>query len=356
MKNMDMDSNWSMEVLALIDKCFEGTATEKELAALETWIAASDENRKYYQQLKNIHEASDRSVTVDERELEKALSRVLHAGERSRVRRIITLVQKVAAVMLLPLLAASYFIGRSGQEDKVHTKQVVYSEISAAFGTRSLLTLSDGSRVWLNSGSKLKYPHAFNPKKREVFLTGEAYFEVKSNSSSPFLVHTNNLTVKATGTKFNVNEALFDKKELVTLVSGKVTVCKKDGLGIFSEIATMQPDQHLSFDMETGDYEVKEEDTYKYIAWKDGKLVFRNDPMEEVIRKIGYFYRVEFELRDAALKEYRYRATFEEETIDEIMKLLKISSPIDYYEVRREPLPDGTFPKKKYIIYPKDNQ
>jgi transmembrane sensor len=339
----------------LIDKCLQGTASEKEMAELETWMAASDENRKYYQQLKNIHEASDTLAVVDEHQVGKALDRVLLASDRSRLHRVITLLQKVAAVMLLPLLAGSYFLGRTDQAEATYNKQLVYNEVSAAFGTRSLLTLSDGSKVWLNSGSKLKYPNTFEAKKREVFLTGEAYFEVKSNASSPFLVHTDNLTVKATGTEFNVNEALFEKKEMVTLVSGKVNVCKKDGLGLFSEIVTLKPDQHLSFDIATGDYEVKEEDAYKYIAWKDGKLVFRNDPMEEVIRKIGYFYRVEFELRDGALKEYRYRATFEEETVDEIMKLLKISSPIDYYEVRREPLPDGSFPKKKYIIYPKDN-
>jgi ferric-dicitrate binding protein FerR (iron transport regulator) len=97
---------------------------------------------------------------------------------------------------------------------------------------------------------------------------------------------------------------------------------------------------------------VTHEDTYKDIAWKDGKLIFRNEPLEDVLRKIGYYYNVDMEIRGNSLKEYRYRATFEEESIDEILKLLKISSPVDYRVVKREALPDGSFPKKKIIIFP----
>jgi transmembrane sensor len=122
------------------------------------------------------------------------------------------------------------------------------------------------------------------------------------------------------------------------------------------KISDMRPNQHLEYDTLSGDISLSDEDIYRYIAWKDGKLVFRNEKLSDVLQKIGYFYNVDVELRGEELKEYRYRATFEEETFGEIMKLLKLSSPIDYYEVKREPLSDGSFPKKKIVIFPKDRK
>ncbi len=79
----------------------------------------------------------------------------------------------------------------------------------------------------------------------------------------------------------------------------------------------------------SGSFNVLTEDTYRFIAWKDGKLIFRNEPLEDVIKRIGYFYNVDIELKDEKLKEYRYRATFEDESLDEILHLLKISSPVE---------------------------
>jgi len=91
-------------------------------------------------------------------------------------------------------------------------------------------------------------------------------------------------------------------------------------------------------------------DTYKYISWKDGVLVFRNEPFDSVLQKISQFFNVDIDLNSEELKSYRYYATFKEESLEEILKLLRISAPIDYREVKREPLSDGSFPKKKVII------
>ncbi|NJO68090.1 MAG: DUF4974 domain-containing protein [Bacteroidetes bacterium] len=93
-------------------------------------------------------------------------------------------------------------------------------------------------------------------------------------------------------------------------------------------------------------------DIYKYIAWKDGRLVFRNEPLADVVKKISQIYNVDIELQGKELQNYRYRATFEEESLFEILKLLKLSSPIQYREVKREIMPNGTFTKRKIIIFP----
>jgi transmembrane sensor len=259
---------------------------------------------------------------------------------------------RAAAILFLPMLAGSYYLGTLRHETRANSSNPFYNEVSAAFGTRSMLTLDDGSRVWLNSGSKLKYPQDFASRRREVFLTGEGYFEVESDASRPFIVHTKRLNVRATGTRFNVNVSSIEKAAQITLVEGKISVSKNVAGGKTVEISKMAPSQHLAFDTLSGSFNLLTEDTYRFVAWKDGKLIFRNEPLEDVIKRISYFYNVDIELKDEKLKEYRYRATFEEESLDEILHLLKISSPVDYREVKREPLPDGSFPKKKIIIFP----
>ncbi len=221
----------------------------------------------------------------------------------------------------------------------------------AAFGTRSALKLSDGTSVWLNSGSSIKYPDKFIDKDRKVFLNGEAYFEVESNPEKPFIVETSSIKVRATGTKFNVLGYSSINENEVTLVSGKVEVglpCSNDKF----KSTNMEINQHLTFDKNTGAVTIVNEDTYKYISWKEGKLVFRNEPLTEVAKKISQVFNIDIEIRGKEIENYSYRATFQDESLAEILKLLKISSPINYYEIKRNPLPDGSFPRKKVIIYP----
>jgi ferric-dicitrate binding protein FerR (iron transport regulator) len=89
-----------------------------------------------------------------------------------------------------------------------------------------------------------------------------------------------------------------------------------------------------------------------YISWKDGKLIFRDEPLSEVVERIGQVFNIEIELRGDEIRNYTYRATFQEESFEEILRLLKMSSPIDYIILKRDPLPDGSFPRKKVIIFP----
>jgi len=340
------------EINSLIAACLAGSAAEEDVERLNTWVSDTTENRLYYQRMKNIWELWHSDVNPHDVNIEKAYLKVQRRfGFLRKPSVVFTFLLRAAAILFLPMLAGSYYLGTLRQEKQAIAAKPVYNEVSAAFGTRSMLTLDDGSRVWLNSGSKLKYPKDFSVRRREVFLTGEGYFEVQSDASRPFIVRTKRLNVRATGTRFNVNASSIEKACQVTLVEGKVTVCQNVAGGKTLEILQMKPNQHMAFDTLSGSFNVLTEDTYRFIAWKDGKLIFRNEPLEDVIKRIGYFYNVDIELKDERLKEYRYRATFEEESLDEILNLLKISSPVDYREVKREPLPDGSFPRKKIIIF-----
>jgi transmembrane sensor len=341
------------EINSIIAACLAGSAAAEDFERLNAWISDNKDNLLYYQRMKNIWELWHNEINPHDVNLEKAHLKV--QGRLGFVRKssvVFTFLLRAAAILFLPMLAGSYYLGTLSEEKKAIAVKPVYNEVSAAFGTRSLLTLDDGSRVWLNSGSKLKYPKDFSGRHREVFLSGEGYFEVESDASRPFIVRTKRLNVRATGTRFNVNVSSIEKAAQITLVEGKVSVSKNVAGGKTVEISKMTPSQHLAFDTLSGSFNLLTEDTYRFIAWKDGKLIFRNEPLEDVIKRIGYFYNVDIELKDEKLKEYRYRATFEEESLDEILHLLKISSPVDYREVKREPLPDGSFPKKKIIIFP----
>jgi ferric-dicitrate binding protein FerR (iron transport regulator) len=140
-----------------------------------------------------------------------------------------------------------------------------------------------------------------------------------------------------------------DPKPQVTLVEGKVAVSKTIG-NIQEHLADLEPNQNLIYDTILQKVRVDETDLYAHIAWKDGKLIFRNEPLVNVLKRIGILYNVHFELRGKEFLEYRYRATFQEEKLEDILKILKATSPIDYKIIERKPLPDGTFPPRKVSI------
>jgi len=328
-----------------------GNATEYEILKLESWISESDENRKYYNQFKNIWEASLQLPVSTDKALAKVLKQI---NGRPKGLTFWQLFQRVAAILFIPLLVSILWMGL-GKSSKTENSAITYNKVVAAFGTFSFLELPDGSKVWLNSGSTLRYPDKFSNDNRLVYLVGEAYFEVHSDEAVPFLVNTPYFTVKATGTKFNVRAEKNFLSPSVTLIEGKVAVGKPGSTGSNNLIAYLQPDQHMTYDTLSGLYKIQTGDTYKHFAWKDGKLVFRNDNISEVARRISLQYNVDIQIKGNEIKQYRYRATFENEPLGELLRLLKISSPIDYTEVKPKALPDGTFSRRKIVIFSANN-
>jgi len=347
----EMENKNYEPVHRLIASYLEGNASAEEMSELESWVSESDENRKYYQQFRNIWDASVEINVSSEEALQKVLRRI-----KNRQQRVLlwNFVQKAAAVLFIPLLLSVFWLNyqRTPVEKVSETR---YNKAVAAFGTFSLIELPDGSKVWLNSGSNLRYPVQFDENKRNVYLEGEAYFEVNSDKSKPFLVNTPYFSVKATGTKFNVRADKNFRIPSVTLIEGKVAIEKPSTGNEDKPMANLLPNQHFTFDTLSKNITIQTEDTYKYYAWKDGKLVFRNDNISEVARRISIQYNVDIEIKGDKIKQYRYRATFVNEPLGELLRLLKISSPIDYVEIKQKELPDGSFTRRKIIIYSSAN-
>ena len=158
------------------------------------------------------------------------------------------------------------------------------------------LTLSDGTRVWLNAETELRYPVQFNGKERVVYLKGEAYFEVSKNKEKPFLVQVDDMSVKVYGTAFNVNT--YNKIETV-LVTGSVSM-NQGGKEVL-----LKPNQKGVFDQVSGKITVEDVDVLAYVSWKNGDFIFRNESLNSIMDKLSRWYGLEVLYQDAGLQEVR---------------------------------------------------
>lgn len=259
----------------------------------------------------------------------------------------IHIVSRIAAVLFIPLLI---YIFINSNNYKIMDKEVAYSKIYAPFGTRTSFFLPDGTRGWLNSGASLYFPTEFRGKTREVTLKGEAYFDVKTNIKKPFIVSGSHFKVVAYGTAFNIL-AYQDYKEVkVTLVNGKVEILLKKNENTIS-MALIKPDQMCVINTNSSTCKIEDVDSKLVTGWKEGKLVFRNESFDEIVKKINRWYNVDIDIMDDRLKSHTYLATFEDETIDEVLKLLKLSAPIDYKILGRKRNNDGTYEKRRIELY-----
>lgn len=304
------------------------------------------------EQLQRIWKISGRVNKYKSIDTEKAALKVqkkIHGTKKGNKRSIVFYLERAAAILFLPLLITSlayYFINKSAIE-----QPFTYNEIDNAFGTVSKLTLPDGTRVWLNSGSQFKYPLFFTNKVRKVYLTGEAYFEVAKNKKKPFVVVTSDVDVMATGTVFDVMAYDNDDNIQATLISGRISLAKEtNSSSIPTPIISVDPGQIATLNKEKKKINIAKTDVTKIISWKDGKLIFENDPMDVVIKKLDRWYNTNIILIDDELKTYRYTATFEGETLTQILELLKHSAPIEYTIFPRKKNNNNTFTKGKIEI------
>lgn len=197
-----------------------------------------------------------------------------------------------------------------------------YNTITVPRGAEYQLTLSDGTRVWLNAETELKYPVAFTGETREVVLAGEAYFEVSKNRDFPFVVKSEKLEIKVLGTSFNV-KAYPQETQQATLVEGKVKVHAG------SRSRELQPGEQLNY--LSGEPEVRKVDVRAYVAWKDQRFVFNDDLLEEVMRKLGRWYDVAFVLRDTDVREIRFTGNLPKyKDLEQVLDKLELTTHIRF--------------------------
>ena len=336
---------------ALLEKYYNRSCTADEKAIVEEWFADIHNGREIKELTREIWEETP--STSEEKEilddlLFKIYDRIITENQQKEKSKISWGWAVSAAIAVgIVFLIAGVWLGST----YLPSKKQIYAKLYAPYGSRIRFELPDGSRGWLNSGSSLKYPVNFTGNTRKVYLKGEGYFDVKHDPDKPFVVQTKNTRVTALGTSFNVHSYSGNSNNEVTLIKGVVVVDKKLQDGTFKKVSVMKPGQHVTLNAQTGRLITSNKDPEKYVAWKDGMLMFRNDPLSRVINEMEMFYNVDIEVADQSLYKYHFHATFEDETLFETLRLLKISSGIDYKICKRKKNKDGSFKKRKIILY-----
>lgn len=311
-------------------------------------LLADSKNKDAEQFLFDDWKSQTESGTHPEHDLQSILDRVHHKirlnenGKQIKANWWQTF-QRIAAILIFPILLSfiSYYYFHGLQT----TKNTTYAEIQCPLGVRTKFQLPDGTTGFLNSGSSLKYPVQFIGE-RKVDLIGEAFFDVVHNKKMPFHVNTRNLDIKVLGTTFNVIANEDEKTEEIVLQTGKVDVSSKSG----KQLAVVLPNEQLTLDIEKQTFSKKVVEASQYSTWKDGKLVFRNENMQQVARRLSRWYNAEVVVDDRLLDVYTFHATFIDEPLDEVLKLLSLTTPLSFQEDKRTIDPEGVFQKRKIVL------
>ncbi len=353
------------KVEEIIWSYFEGNVTEKEIDFIFHWLDEGEENRKHFVTLKKTFmEISAQAVNKEfsESAYNKFLDRVnRYEAERqsekdSRIKQLRVTIWRYASIIIIALsvgLLAYYAGSRSSVSDSK-----TFCEIEVPYGAKSMLILPDSSKIWLNAGSKFRYNRNFDVSSREVYLEGEAFFDVQKRKH-PMVVHTSHLDIEVLGTTFNVKSYPDEDNIEATLVEGNIRINSKTSdrplfLKPKEKLTFHKPDKQMqvsSYEIDKTGIQVKEtiasrdlsvtqllkdvdiaEDvnTDESTSWKDGKLIINNEPLEELTKKLQRKYDVTFMFDSERLKEYSYSGTLRDFPLEQVLKALELTSPIKY--------------------------
>lgn len=331
---------------SLLLRYFNGQLNAEENKRIEDWIQASTGNRKIARDVHYLFFASDTLHRLQTIQPEKALKNVTDRITRGKRHLLLQSLQRIAAILFIPLLLLSGYYFMWGKEKG----SVQFIEMSMSPGMIGSVVLPDGSKVWLNSGSYLKYPSAFNTQRREVTLKGEAYFSVSRDESQRFIVHTDNdqVSLEVLGTEFNVDAYENSGFISATLVSGSVRLFYQNA-GDETQSLLMNPKDKIVYDCTgkfTDRYKVN---TKKEIAWKDGIVILEETPLNEVLWILSKRFNVEFDVRSKKLESSSFTGVFKDQQLERILDHFKIASHINY-SIRQDTA-NGEILKKKVILY-----
>jgi len=330
------------DINGLIVSFLSGEATPGENKQLLNWVNQSAENKNYFVRFRDAWQVSAQLVPSDISHTERALenlNRRLEINSNATVKTISPFIRyfRIAAIWILlfslGIIASRLIFKTSGYSDQVSDISVM-----APMGSKAITFLPDGSKVWLNAGSKIVYSGGANKKEREVMLTGEAYFDVAKDQKKPFIVEAEGLVVKVHGTQFNVKAYPEEKAVETTLVEGSVSVNSKDNP---SDIVTLKPNEQVLFFKATGDRReslvvTKGIDPERFTLWINDRLQITGETLGSLAVMLERKYDVKIHFEIPALKELRFTGYIENETIEQVLEMIKISSSVDYTMKERE--------------------
>ncbi len=305
----------------LLYKYFRGQASSSDIDKIVEWVQKSPANNDYFAEQKALWEIS---------ECNSLKYHKIKPNNQSYIKVLIG----CAAVIIL-LLTVNIFIdnGIGGVDNQHLTAQSVdiHQRISYTDkGVKAKIILPDGSAVWLNSDTKIVYPEIFTGDARNVSISGEAYFEVVK-SDIPMIVKTNkDLSVEVLGTSFSIKCYDNDNIATTTLYNGLVKMHYKDFKDNLNKIVELKPAESFTY-YDKGYIEPRSISNDKIdIAWKEGKLIFDNTPFDEVFKMLERWHGTKFVINSKNIHTNKLTASFEKESIIQIMEMIKYCVSIDY--------------------------
>jgi len=202
---------------------------------------------------------------------------------------------------------------------------LVYNRIQVPYGGQYQLELPDGTKVWLNAGSSLRYPVSFTGHERKVELTGEGYFEVAKNKTMPFRVQTSKQVVEVLGTHFNINAYNDDPSVKTTLLEGSVKVTQNT-MGTFK---MLKPGQQSV--LKNNELQVKEADTEEAVAWKNGLFLFNDQSLDEIMHQVSRWYDLQIVFDDVSLKTQRFGGSISRfKNVSQLLQVLESTGSVHF--------------------------
>ncbi|WP_302306390.1 FecR family protein [Bacteroides finegoldii] len=249
-----------------------------------------------------------------------------------RVKKLKRICFRVAAVLIPVLFIIGFYIQLNSKVDLFGTSE--YEEVVVGKGERIQIMFQDGTRVYINSDSKLKYPKKFALNTREVFLEGEAYFVVAKNKNRPFIVNLNGPAIQVVGTSFNVQDYPENKDIVVCLDEGSINLTLPT-----EKKYPVRPGERLIYNKESNECTISRmEDMHRLSMWKQNVIVFKDTPLPEVIKVLNRWYDVDFKIEDERALTYVYTLTSDNTLLEKVLMDLEKIAPVkfDYNEDKKE--------------------
>lgn len=329
---MDMDEN-------IIIRVIRGEASESENRAVLEWIKQSDENLKLFSELKMmwaISSAPDEEAS--EKQLMEFKSITINRRWANINNRRFWFGFASATSVAMVILFAGLFSGKLGVDNSakiLNSKTESLWAVNQMYmytdkGVKGKVVLPDGSTVWLNSDSKLVYPDNFTGDLREVEISGEAYFEVKKDSTKPMLVKTSKgFTIRVTGTTFSIKSYENDLLSKAILYNGSIELITNSGGDKEEVVLDLKPNDCATIAVD-GTTKITRIEKTTDIAWLKGEIIFEDTPMVEVLKVIERWYGKKFEVKDSSFYNYKLNASFKSESLVQILDIINLCTSVKY--------------------------
>jgi ferric-dicitrate binding protein FerR (iron transport regulator) len=328
---------------ALLGKYLTGKETQKESEYFNEWLNKDIQNRKLFNSINKETEIAGSMEQYESIDKDRAWERYISGVKNLALEKSLFRWKIAASILLVAALAGMLFYYLETSPKIFGDKDMMSTQIATEYGQSSKISLPDGSVVWLNSGTKLSYDNQFAIRNRDIIMTGQAFFQISRNENLPLVVSCNDLKVKVTGTKFDVSAYSDENEVSVVLESGSVLLA----LGGDNYAQQLKPGQMAEYNKQSKKLVINNIDPQKSSVWRNGILVFENDPMDEVIRKLERRYNIDIVVSDPAVYNSIFTATIKNQSLEEIFKSIKFSCSVNY-TIINDP---AQVSKTKIILY-----